>query len=279
MSDARRTRLAAAFGAEEIAVEPLSGGLLGRCFRVVSSTVDAAARLPGQHDARQSAAAEMQILEAAAAAGIAPRPIRVPAESGIVATEYLGRARPWSPADARAPANIVRLSRLLTTLHALDIRLEPLEFSGVAAGYAARAADHAALSPEQIGWRAELLELARAFDAWHRPSGPCHNDLVASNVLDDGDLWLVDFEFAVRGDPILDLASVAAFNDFGFDARTQLLAAYYGAAGPPFDAEHFARTIRLVRLLAYFWSVAEAPADESASALRAFADGLAAVLR
>jgi len=279
MTDARRTVLAAAFGANELDIEPLSGGLLGRCFRVMSSTVDAAVRLPGQHDARQSAAAEIRILEAAAAAGIAPRPLHVPTELGIVATEYLARARPWSMADARTPENIRRLARLLATLHALDIQLEPLEFSIVAAQYAARAAERSTLSSEQTRWRDELLELARAFDAWQRPCVPCHNDLVASNVLDDGNLWLVDFEFAVHGDPILDLASVAAFNDFAYDARAELLAAYYGAAGPPFDAEHFLRTIRLVRLLAYFWSAAETPPDESVNAIRAFADGLAAVLR
>jgi len=279
MTDARRTLLAAAFGSDAIDIEPLSGGLLGRCFRVVSSTIDAAVRFPGQHDTRQNAAAELRILEAAAAAGIAPRPVHVPAEFGIVATEYLARARPWSAADARVPGNIVRLSRLLAKLHALAIDLEPLEFSLVARQYLARVAEHGALLPEQLAWRDELLARARAFDAWSRPTVPCHNDLVASNVLDDGNLWLVDFEFAVRGDPILDLASVAAFNDFDSDARAELLAAYYGAVGPPFGAEHFTRTIRLVRLLAYFWSLAEAPSDESARAIRAFADELAAVLR
>jgi thiamine kinase-like enzyme len=88
-------------------------------------------------------------------------------------------------------------------------------------------------------------------------------------------VWLVDFEFAVQGDPVLDLASLAAFNDFDAGSRVRLLTAYYRSSGPPFDAAHFDRVVRLQRLLAYFWSLPES----SSPPVRAFADGLAAVLR
>ncbi len=275
MNEARYKQLEAAFGSGIDRIEPLSGGLLGRSFRVVAGDIDAAVRLPGQHGARQSVASELAILEAAAAAGIAPMPIALPAEYGIVATRFRPSARPWSPHDARKTENIDRLCDRLRRLHALDITLEPLKFVDVAEHYAARATDRCALSDEQLAWRDDLLALAQTFVDLHEPSAPCHNDLVASNVIDDGAVWLIDFEFAVRGDPVLDLASLAAFNDFDCGARARLLTAYYQSSGPPFDATHFGQVIRLQRLLAYFWCLAESLSPPA----RAFADGLAAVLR
>lgn len=275
MNDVQRKQLEAAFGAKIDRIEPLSGGLLGRSFRVVAGDVDAAVRLPGQFGACQSVASELEILEAAAEAGIAPLPLKLPAAHGIIATRFLPSAQPWSPRDARKPENIDRLCDRLRNLHALDISLEPLQFVDVAQRYAVLVTDRCTLSAEQMAWRDELLALASKFADLHEPSAPCHNDLVASNVIDNGAVWLIDFEFAVRGDPVLDLASLAAFNDFNASTRSRLLISYYGAAGPPFDAAHFDQIIRLQRILAYFWSLAESPPPP----VRAFADGLAAVLR
>ena len=275
MNEVQRKQLEAVFGSGIDRIEPLSGGLLRRSFRVVAGDIDAAVRLPGQFGSRQSVASELATLKAAAAAGIAPLPIELGAEQGIVATRFLPSAQPWSPRDARKSQNIDRLCDRLRRLHALDVTLEPLQFVDVAEGYAARATDRCALSTEQVTWRNELLALAQSFVDLHEASVPCHNDLVASNVIDDGAVWLIDFEFAVQGDPVLDVASLAAFNDFDAGSRARLLSAYYGSAGPSFDAPHFDRVVRLQRLLAYFWSLAES----SSAPLRAFADGLAAVLR
>jgi thiamine kinase-like enzyme len=279
MNEVQRKLVETAFGAEIAHMEPLDGGLLGRSFRVVVGDLDAAVRLPARIGARQSVAAELDILDAAAAAGVAPRPIRLADDAAIVATEFLPRARAWTSADARRSENIDRLCACLGRLHALDITLEPLEFMDAAQRYATLASQRCALSVEELAWRDELFVLACAYDEWLVPSVPCHNDLVASNVLDDGALWLIDFEFAVQGDPILDLASVAAFNDYDVDARTRLLSRYYEPAQPRFDMAQFERAIRLVRLLAYFWALGESPPEPSLHTVRAFAAGIATVLR
>ena len=54
----------------------------------------------------------------------------------------------------------------------------------------------------------------------------------SSGHADDGDLVLVDFEYAVRAAPALDLAGLAGMNDYGENECRELLAAYY-AGGPP----------------------------------------------
>jgi thiamine kinase-like enzyme len=73
-------------------------------------------------------------------------------------------------------------------------------------------------------------------------------------VLGAGDLVLVDFEYAVRAAPMLDLAGLAAMNDYGERECRALLDAYYddGRAGVPLA--ELAKTVRMVRLVAFFWA-------------------------
>ena len=88
----------------------------------------------------------------------------------------------------------------------------------------------------------------------HVPSVLCHNDLVAANVLDDGDLVLVDFEYAVRSAPVLDLAGLAGLNDYGERACRELLDAYHGEGPAQISLAELQEIVRMVRLVAYFWA-------------------------
>jgi thiamine kinase len=56
----------------------------------------------------------------------------------------------------------------------------------------------------------------------------CHNDVHHLNVVDDGRLWLIDWEYAGIGDPYFDLASVCSYHGFGEELRVALLRAYLG---------------------------------------------------
>jgi len=279
VNDAQRRLLALAFGSSDLRIAPLSGGLRARCYRVTADSIDAAVRLPGQHGIRLSHDVERALSAKAAAAGIAPPVLDTPQALGLIATRFLAEARPWAPADARKPDNIDRASALLARLHALDVELQRLVWAEVAEGYVRSAQSHRTLSVEQRRWRDELLVLAREFDACEAPLVPCHNDLVASNFLDDGKLYLVDFEFATQAAALLDLASLAAFNAFDANARQRLSESYASASGAPVDVAALERMIRLVRLLAFFWLLAEPSQDDAAGTASAFADGVAAMLR
>ena len=62
--------------------------------------------------------------------------------------------------------------------------------------------------------------------------GLCHNDMLAANVIDDGDrLWLLDWEYAGFNGPLFDLANLASNNDFGPATEESLLSEYFAA--PP----------------------------------------------
>jgi thiamine kinase-like enzyme len=77
---------------------------------------------------------------------------------------------------------------------------------------------------------------------------PCHNDLLAGNVIrarDDGRLMIVDWEYAGMGDPRFDLGNLSINNDFDDAADERLLSAYHGE--PPTEAQRAA--LKLMRVL------------------------------
>ncbi|HEX9877313.1 MAG TPA: choline/ethanolamine kinase family protein [Gammaproteobacteria bacterium] len=267
--------------ARDLTIEPLGGGLAARCYRVEGDGLDCAVRLrnPVRSDFRLDPEAEKRLLRTLAAAGIAPPPVEIDAGPGALVTQFLPGAVPWTPTDARAGTNIRRLAARLEALHAIETELKPFEAVAAAEAYTRAAAAHLDLHEEQRRWRSELLRLAEAFARRFPATTLCHNDLVASNILDDGHLWLLDFEYAALGDPILDLASVAGLNDFASPQRAELVSAYYAGKTVPFTPEELDEVIRWLRLLAYFWALARGSEQRDARSFEAFAGQLAAVLR
>ena len=273
--------LQAAYGERIRDIEHLSGGLHGRCYRVRGAGFDHAVRMPSPDKSkyRLDAVDERRVLERLSAAGLAPPAVEIDTSLGIVATEYLADARTWSARDTRRSENLDYLAVRLKALHACELELPSYACVAAAETYVQTAAEHHPLTREQRDWRDELLNLAGAFEARFVPETPCHNDLVASNVLDDGEIWLIDFEYAVMSAPILDLAGLAGLNGFDQNQRARLIGAYYGHYEVPFNADEFDKAIRLVRLLSYFWVLAFAGADDSTESVAGFADSMVAMLR
>lgn len=228
-------------------VRALGGGLNPRSFLVGVSGRRFVLRLPaGKSVALLDLATEARAMRAAAAAGIAPPVAAVDVEAGLLLTEYHAAAPGKLPAARRMTA-------VLRALHSLEVEVPVYVAGRIAERYLA-ALEPRDLTAVEKAWVDELLRLARDFDATHAPTAFCHNDLVAANVLDDGaTLRLVDFEYAVRGAPLLDLAGFAGMNDLGGAARRELLAAYYGDV-PVVTLAELEAAIRLVRLLAFFWA-------------------------
>lgn len=229
-------------------VRAIDGGLYSRSFLVGVSQRRFVLRLPlDQSVALLNLAAEVRAMRAAAGVGIAPAVVAFDASAGLLLTEY-------HPSPAGRVPEMRRMAGLLRLLHSLDVDLPVYVTAEIARRYLA-ALDARAFSPTEHRWASELLLLARDFDARHAPTAFCHNDLYADNVLDDGAaLRLVDFEYAVRGSPLLDLAGFAGMNDLGVTARRELLAAYYGDTETAATLADLDAAIRMLRLLSYFWA-------------------------
>jgi|KBSSwiStaDraftv2_1062776.scaffolds.fasta_scaffold10868_5 thiamine kinase-like enzyme len=273
--DSARAALGRVLGADvarRATLWALEGGLKRRSYLVSVDGRQRVLRLPAPGvDALLDLGTEARVMRAAAAAGLAPDVVAIDAAAGVLLTDYRESARAWTATDARQPRNVERAATLLRGLHAVRVDAPAFAAERIARGYIA-AFTHATdargnarsasglgvawptVVPRDRRWADELLELARHYDAAHPPSALCHNDLVAANVLDDGRLVLVDFEYAVRGAPILDLAGLAGMNDYGTRERRDLLAAYRGDDRAGVSETELDETVRLVRLMAYFWA-------------------------
>jgi thiamine kinase-like enzyme len=90
---------------------------------------------------------------------------------------------------------------------------------------------------------------------------PCHNDLLNANFIDDGDIRIVDWEYAGMGDRFFDLANLSVNHDFGLEEDSLLLAAYFGVEVPA----HLA-ALRLMRIMSDFreamWGVVQQAISE-----------------
>lgn len=237
------------------AITPIGDGINGQSY-----LVEAAGRrcVIKRFDPDSSALVALDtqyaLLERLAAASLAPKPIAVDEHDCLLATEYLADASPMTEAQVRDPWNITRIAGLLKRLHAVRVDLPDY----VPEAYATEYFSHLpgdVLAPEEPRMMRELAELAQYYRGRFAPVAPCHNDLVAANILDGSEgLRLIDVEYAARAAPVLDLASLAAMNGFDAGEELQLVEAYHAPDPAPFSPLEFAKVRRLVSLLAHFWS-------------------------
>ena len=58
---------------------------------------------------------------------------------------------------------------------------------------------------------------------------PCHNDLLAANVIDDGgDLRLIDYEYSGMNEPAFELGNLVNESQLDHDHLEELVESYYG---------------------------------------------------
>lgn len=227
-------RLAATRSLADGALTRIEGGLSNRAWRVDAGGEAWFARL-GHPDAAQlgvDRAGECVLLRAVSGAGLAPELVACEPAAGLLVTRFV-EGRVWQAPDVRVEANLQRLAAQVRRLHSLPVP------AGVAdVSYARQARRLAAgLPPPAADERRLLARAGQAFaliDGRERASALCHHDLHHLNLLDDGRLWLVDWEYGGRGDPLFDVAGFLALHELGPEPTATFLEAYGGLA--PADA-------------------------------------------
>jgi thiamine kinase-like enzyme len=214
----------------EIAAAPfrvIASGALNRCWRAETAKGPVFVRL-ARDDARRLGAdweSEAALLAVAHRVGLAPAPLLTVPAAGLLVSEFVpGRALTRS--EARSPARLAAIARLLRELHGLapPSGIRRLDF-----------ATQARMLESQLDAAACASLATQAADVFARlASGqsapvPCHNDVHAENILEhDRRLLFVDWEYGGLGDPIYDLA--ACVIHLALDAaQRDLLLDSYGA--------------------------------------------------
>lgn len=195
--------------------------------------------------------AEWAFLGSAHAAGLAPEPLHVDFERGLLVTRFVpGPA--WSDRTLHEPGALERLGGGLRAVHDLEVDGAPFEPLDTARRYAA------CLAPAQADpLLAELASLA--VDLY--PAGGrrclCHHDPHAGNLVGRQRLVFIDWEYAALGEPLFDLAAVAAYHRLRPDQCRRLLAAWSTGAGQA-DYQKLLLFRRFYSALARLWGLAVA---------------------
>jgi aminoglycoside phosphotransferase (APT) family kinase protein len=272
-------RLAAAHvpGTGAVGLELLSSGFGSLTYRArregqlyaLKISTDRSVRLPQRRF-------ELLVLESAAAAGLAPRPLASDADQRVLVLEWLAGTC-MSEASAKQPD--AALASLLRGVHALPLPalrrvMRPRAWI-----------DHygQALKLCGLGLGRELSARAAAFLERLEAEPPaelcvCHSDLHRLNVLvreagpNRGALALLDWEYSHLSEPFWDLAGWSANNDLEPEARAALLAAYQGRIATSAERERLAVLVWLYDYVCLQWIrlyVTRQPAGGATFAARA----------
>lgn len=231
-----------------------SAGHSNRSFLIRHAGRRYVARLPVKHAVRLGVdrLVERRVLERAARIALGPEVVYCNPVRGTLVTVYL-EARPLRVEGLAAGDTIDRLAGALQLLHRQKLDVPEVDIAERIRMYARELQ-----SGDARGWlRARRwLAVARHVLEQYRfaryRSVLCHNDLNPQNVLEsDGELRFIDWEYAARGDPFFDLATLA--EECGFDTldRERLLLAY-GTIGDS-AIERLFRARVLYRLLGVLW--------------------------
>jgi aminoglycoside phosphotransferase (APT) family kinase protein len=154
---------------------------------------------------------QYECMQIAADAGIAP-PIRfVDGDAGLVIMPFIEQ-RPISDLPGGPPALATAMASLLARLHATATFPSRGDHLENLARLLAFLPASGRVAPGLLDRHAEAFERLRAAYPWAPDTFvSAHNDPNQFNVLYDGDrLWLIDWETAVRNDPMVDVATACA---------------------------------------------------------------------
>lgn len=214
--------------AQIVTVERIKHGLTNDSWRVRAERGAVIVRISNAAEAllQIDRASEAKVLQLVASAGLGPEVLVCDIARRVLVTRDLGRT--WDEADAAVAANIVRLGEVLQRLHALPVLsgVRHVDLVDTLRGYL-RALDErghrSRLNAEATRARGEHAALALKQGS-HECL--CHNDVHHLNIIDNGSLRLIDWEYSGIGEALFDLASVCVYHRFDQDQRDLLLASY-----------------------------------------------------
>lgn len=226
-------------------VAPLMGGITNQNYRVDIGGETFVLRIggAGTHLLGIDRRREYACTAIAARLGIGAEVIHFLASEDVLVTRFITGAG-ISSETAAQPDMLKRIIETSKRYHSGPAF--PGSFSPFATvrDYHKLAREHGVAFPETLPQVFALMEqIEEAIGPLQDPR-PCHNDLLASNFLDDGhNIWILDWEYAAMGDLFFDLGNFAVNQSLTPAQCEMLLASYFGVVRPA-DRAH----LHLMRL-------------------------------
>ena len=233
----------------DLKASPLGGGITNANFRIEVNGEFFVLRIPGADTELLGIvrSAECAISQAAGEIGIGPEVFYVIEPEGYLVTSFIEGNQP-SPEELGQPKNIRRVANVIRRIHKMDPVPEAFSPFQVIEASTVIAHRFKVDFPDNFGWLLEQMKAAEAA-LLRTPFTPrlCHNDLLNANFLDDGQIRILDWEYAGMGDPVFDLANFSVHHEFTDEQDRWLLEYYFWEV----TTENWAR-IKLLKVISDF---------------------------
>jgi thiamine kinase-like enzyme len=218
-----------------VAIHPLSGGLTNTNYRVEVDGVPYVVRIPGANTDLLAVdrANEYHNTKAAAQAGVGPTVAHYLADENVMVLEFI-HGRTMSIPALKEPGMPTRIAESLKKLHTGPPFLHDFNMFRLTEFYLKVVDDHAVRIPDRFrDYMAAVSRIETAFTRHPLSAVPCHNDLLAENYIDDGNmLWIVDYEYSGNNDPTFELGNTCQEQQYDEARIVEMCAAYFGQPYP-----------------------------------------------
>jgi len=230
---------------KERLISPLTGGITNQNYRVDIAGETFVLRIGGKGTRLLGIdrGREHTCTAIAAQLGVGAEVIHfLPSEDALITRFIVGNG--ISPETAAQSETLMRIVASMKRYHQgpdFPGTFSPFE---TVRDYHKKALERGVTFPDSLPQVYALMaQIENAIGPLHNPR-PCHNDLLASNFIDDGhQIWILDWEYAAMGDIFFDLGNFAVNQALNDQQCATLLRLYFGEVRPP-DVAH----LHLMRL-------------------------------
>jgi thiamine kinase-like enzyme len=250
----------------ELSIESLPGGLTNRNYALTAT--DGRKFVLRRSDPQSALLAidrdcEYRNALAAAASGVGPDVVGYLPGQGVLIVEWI-EAHTFTDADLADVEGLRRVARTCARLHAGPRFVNEFDMFDVQQGYLRIVFERGfGLPARYLDFAPQVEQIRAALEARPQPTVPCHNDLLAANIMDDGNrTWFIDYELAGNNDPCFELGNIWSEANLAPAALIDLVDTYYG-----FHSEALVARARLLALMAKYGWMLWASIQESTSSV------------
>src|ERR1700722_3128118 len=170
---------------------------------------------------------------AAGQSGVGARVLQALPEVPSIVLEYID-GRTLDTPDLAHPGYLPRIARAVADLHhnAPPMRNETVIWRFLQ-DYLGLIDTHELKTPAGIlDWLPTVRRIQQALAVHPLPLVPSNNDLLAKNVMDDGRIRIIDYDFSGVNDPMFDVGDLAMEGDYDPDQIRVACEAYFGGHDP-----------------------------------------------
>ncbi len=223
-------------GGQSFTLDVLPGGLTNRNYRVRTSSGNAyVARFASSKSAllaidRDAEAANSRT---AATLGVGPGVVEYCPQRQVLVVEWIG-GRTLDDAALDDAATLDRIAAACRLLHGGPAFVGDFDMFAVQQRYLRIVREFGYRLPADYpDFEPQVRVIEQALRASAPPPVPCHNDLLAANIMDAGGrIWFIDYEYAGNNDPCFELGNIWSEANLPPDRLDHLVACYYGQSSP-----------------------------------------------